>query len=146
MSRSQDVCANLDVIQISESRQADSLPPVQVLLDLFSKPIFFLSKTLIQIYQYPCWMIFVIWRSSHQRCSVKKYVFKNLTKFTGKHLRQVFSCEFCEIFKSPIFTEHLWTTASCVLNMYNLKSKGHKLRKFCVNLLRKPDVFWITRP
>ena len=25
---------------------------------------------------------------------------------------QVFSCEFCEIFKNTFFTEHLWTTAS----------------------------------
>ena len=25
---------------------------------------------------------------------------------------QVFFCEFCEIFKNPFFTEHLWTTAS----------------------------------
>ena len=25
---------------------------------------------------------------------------------------QVFSCEFCEIFKNAFFTEHLWTTAS----------------------------------
>ena len=27
-------------------------------------------------------------RSSHQRCSMKKGVLKNFTKFTGKHLRQ----------------------------------------------------------
>ena len=27
-------------------------------------------------------------------------------------LAQVFTCEFCEIFKSTFFTEHLWTTAS----------------------------------
>ena len=64
-------------------------------------------------------------RSSHQRCSVKKDVLRNLTKFTGKQsarvsfliklsqtLAQVFSCEFCEISKNTFFTEHLWTTAS----------------------------------
>ena len=28
------------------------------------------------------------YRSSHQRCSVRKGVFKNLKKFTGKHLCQ----------------------------------------------------------
>ena len=28
-------------------------------------------------------------RSSHQRCSVKKGVFRNFAKFTGKHLCQV---------------------------------------------------------
>ena len=27
-------------------------------------------------------------------------------------LAQVFSCEFCEISKNTVFTEHLWTTAS----------------------------------
>ena len=27
-------------------------------------------------------------------------------------LAQVFSCEFCEIFKNTFFTEHLWTTVS----------------------------------
>ena len=26
-------------------------------------------------------------------------------------LAQVFSCEFCEIYKNTLFTEHLWTTA-----------------------------------
>ena len=73
-------------------------------------------------------------KSSHQRSSVKKGVLRNFTKFTGKHLRQslffnkvaggacnfikketraqVFSCEFCEIFKNTFFTEHLRTTAS----------------------------------
>ena len=27
-------------------------------------------------------------------------------------LAQMFSCEFCEIFKNTFFTEHLWATAS----------------------------------
>ena len=59
----------------------------------------------------------------------------NFTKSTGKHMRQslflnkvtglraatllkqkfwhiFFSCEFCEISKNTLFTEHLWTTAS----------------------------------
>ena len=51
-------------------------------------------------------------RSSHRRCSVKKVAFKNFAKYTGKHLcqglffnkvagaAQVFSCEFCKIFKN----------------------------------------------
>ena len=54
----------------------------------------------------------------------KKGVLRNFTKFTGKHLylfliklpatllkktlAQVFSCEFCGIFKNTFFTEHLW--------------------------------------
>ena len=71
------------------------------------------------------------YRSSHQRCSMKKGVLRNLAKFTGRHLcqslffnkvaglrpqacnfikketlAQVFSCKFCEICEN-IFAEHL---------------------------------------
>ena len=64
----------------------------------------------------------------------KKGVFRNFTKFTGKHLCQshffnkvaglkketlakVFSCEFCEISKiSKFFTKHLWATDSVIWN------------------------------
>ena len=74
------------------------------------------------------------YRSSHWRCSVRKGVLRNYAKITGKHLcqslffnkvagrsstllkkktlAQVFSCEFCEIFKNTFFTEYLWATAS----------------------------------
>ena len=71
------------------------------------------------------------YRSSHQNCSVEIGVLKNFPKFTGNHLRQslffnkvarayacnfikketvaqLFSCEFCETFKSIFLTEHLW--------------------------------------
>ena len=73
-------------------------------------------------------------RSSHQRCSIKKAVLKNIAIFTGIHLRrnlfliklqafrpatllketptQVISCEHCEIFKNTYFEKHLRTTAS----------------------------------
>ena len=50
----------------------------------------------------------------------KKGAVRNLTKFTGKHLwlrpatllrkeslTQMFSCEFCEILRTPSFTDHL---------------------------------------
>ena len=62
-----------------------------------------------------------------RRCSVKKVVLKNITKFTEKYLcrslllqsqtgsfikkktpTQVFSCKFCEIFKNSIFIEYPW--------------------------------------
>ena len=53
---------------------------------------------------------------------MKKAV-KNIAIFTGKHLgwslillkyppTQVFSCEYCEIFKNIYFEEHLRTAAS----------------------------------
>ena len=83
-------------------------------------------------------------RSSHQRCSIKKGVLRNFTKFTGKHLcqghffkrdsfkkealTQVFSCEFCEISRNTFFTEHLWTTVSCtakIFEEYPRKSDKH---------------------
>ena len=65
-------------------------------------------------------------RNSHQRCSIEIGVLRNFTKFTGKHLcqslffnkvaaqtlAQVFSCEFCEIFKNILFTENFRVTAS----------------------------------
>ena len=64
----------------------------------------------------------------------KKGVLRNFAKFARKHLArvsfliklqasglrlhekrnlaQVFSCEFCEISKNTLFTEHLWVAAS----------------------------------
>ena len=45
-------------------------------------------------------------RSSHRRCSVRKGVLKKET------LAQVLSCEFYEISKNTLFTEHFWATAS----------------------------------
>ena len=68
-------------------------------------------------------------RSSHQRCSVEIRVLKSFTKVTGKHLCQtlwmealapVFYCEFCEIFNSTFFTEHLRTTASISKYIFKL--------------------------
>ena len=69
-------------------------------------------------------------QSSHRMCSIEKGVLKNFAKFTGKHLcqilffskvcnyitkeilAQVFSCEFCQIFKNTFFIENLQMTAS----------------------------------
>ena len=73
-------------------------------------------------------------RGSHLTCSIKKGVLENFTKFTGtllcqslffnkvagltlETLAQVFSCEFCEIFKNTFFTEHLRTTTSIILKI-----------------------------
>ena len=70
--------------------------------------------------------LLLLFRSSHQRCSVRKGVLRNFAKFTGKHLRQglffnfikketltqVFFCDFCEIFKNNFLTEHLRSTAT----------------------------------
>ena len=89
--------------------------------------------------------VFVFWKysktltfkSSHQRCSMKK-VFLEISQNSQENtcarasfliklqaynfikketLTQVFSCEFCKIFKNTYFTEHLWTTASKVFSL-----------------------------
>ena len=83
------------------------------------------------------------YRSSQQRCSMKKGVLefsqnsqeKTCTRviflnevgglqacnFIKKEtLAQVFSCEFCEIFKNTFFTEHLWTTASIIIWIFTV--------------------------
>ena len=60
-------------------------------------------------------------RNSHQTCSLKKVVLKNFARFIGKDLvgvfnkvvpTQVFSCEYCKIFKNTYFEEHPWMAAS----------------------------------
>ena len=76
--------------------------------------------------------ILQIHRSSHERCSIKNAFLKNFAIFTGKHLcwcvevssgatllkttlTQMFSDEYCEIFKNTYFEEHLRTAASVLL-------------------------------
>ena len=76
-----------------------------------------------------------MFRSSHRNFSVKNGVLKNFANFQentcvrvsfliklqaeacnfikNETLTQVFSCEFCKIFKNTFFTEHLLTTAFC---------------------------------
>ena len=73
-------------------------------------------------------------RSRHRRCSIEEGALKDFTKFTGntcarvsflikllakacnfikkETLAQVFSCEFCEIFKNTFFTDYLQATPS----------------------------------
>ena len=80
------------------------------------------------------WNFLLLDKSIHRRCSVKKvllkisqysqentYVGSLFNKVTGlqacnliykKTPRQVFSCEYCEIFKNNYLEEHLRTTAS----------------------------------
>ena len=73
-------------------------------------------------------------RSSYQRYSVKKRDVKNFVKFTEKHRGlpsnftknearlQVFSCEFCEIFRDTILKEHLLDTRAS----WNSDEKYHE--------------------
>ena len=59
----------------------------------FGKNIYWASKCLIDVNVVNC-------RSSHPEVFCKKGVLRNFAKFTGKHLRRVFSCEFWEISKN----------------------------------------------
>ena len=67
-------------------------------------------------------------RSSHQRCSLRKSVLRNFAKLTGKHLCQircqtpllkkrlkVFSCEFCKIVKNT-FSQN--TSGGCICSFH----------------------------
>ena len=79
-------------------------------------------------------MVVSICRSSHRRCSVRKVVHKNFSKFTGKLLCQslffnkvaglrfatlwkkrlwyrCFQVNVAKFLRAPSFTEHLWATA-----------------------------------
>ena len=48
-------------------------------------------------------------RSSHQRCSMKKGVLKNFTKFTGKHLCQsLFYNKFAGLSPATLIKKRLW--------------------------------------
>ena len=61
------------------------------------------------------------YKSSHQRCSMKKAVLRNFTKFTEK--KRLWYRRF-PVF--TIFTEHLWTTASPLIltrKRYNSETK-----------------------
>ena len=46
----------------------------------------------------------------------KMFLRKSLQHYKKETLVQVFSCEFCEIFKNTFLKEHLWTTASTSLH------------------------------
>ena len=42
---------------------------------------------------------------------------------------QLFSCEFCKIYKNTFFTEHVWTTAS-ISYSYHIHLRSSRLQRF----------------
>ena len=80
-------------------------------------------------------LIFTSYRSSHQRCSIRKGVFRNFAKFAEKRLYQnlffdkvnVDFCEFYKISKNTLFTEHLWATVSVPKQCLVLRAAISKL-------------------
>ena len=66
------------------------------------------------------WEIYEFFKSRHRGCSMKKDVLEKFAIFTGKlqacnfikrNPTQVFSCEYCEVFKNTYYEEHLLTVA-----------------------------------
>ena len=75
------------------------------------------------------WALF---RSSHQRCSVKKCVLRYFAKFTGKHLCQRFFFNKKVFFLRTPFYRHLRMTASIYFLICEKKlSKSFRLPKSC---------------
>ena len=80
-------------------------------------------------------------RNSYRRCSIRKGVLKNFTNFTENNCvgvsflqlyyketpTQVSFLEYCKIFKTTYFEEHLWTTAS------DRKTEKHPHQNFVFN-------------
>ena len=104
-------------------------------------------------------------RGSHQRCSMKKGVRRNFTKFTGKHLCQIlffnkvaglspailskkrlwhrcFPVNFAKFLRASFFIEHLWWLLLVVLdNLLKLRNQVNvyfTLRKKCLF----SELFW----
>ena len=64
------------------------------------------------------------------------------TRVKKEALTQVFSCEFCEIFKNTFFTEHLWATASYLMKVRKTDNRViHEIRS---KLLMKIEEFSLT--
>ena len=63
-------------------------------------------------------------RSRHQRYFTE-------IEYKKEVLTQVFSCEFCEIFKNTFFTEHLRATASERISLKNFIRKNSCYKKIC---------------
>ena len=75
------------------------------------------------------------YRSSHQICSLKKDVFKNIFKKEKEILEQGFSSEFCKIFKNIFFTKHLWTAGSDHMSLSESKMFSVILVTLCLVIL-----------
>ena len=91
-----------------------------------------------------------VFRSSHQRCYVRKGVLRNFTKFTGKHLYQsiffnkVGGLRHAKHAKQAI----LWSTPSTLF--YEVRQTPHSMKHTkhvkCVILWSRPSmpIFWST--
>ena len=84
-------------------------------------------------------------KSSRREVFYRKGVLTNFTKFIGKHLcqslffnkvaglRPVFSVNFVKFLRTPLFTEHLWATASETRKKQPVKEGGLRSMKISKN-------------
>ena len=92
--------------------------------------------------------ILIFYRSSHLRCFIEISLNSEENTFTRIFFlikvpaSQVFSCEFCEIFKNTCFTEHLRTTASDFLPSIQLIRANQFFLVLSVGWMR--DVFLLS--
>ena len=92
----------------------------------------------------------ILCRSIHRGCSVRKGIFRNFTEFRTpvpeslfffhgsacnfikkETLAQVLSCEFCEISKNNVSTEHLWAIDSVFASFNGIQYCLSYLYSFC---------------
>ena len=66
-----------------------------------------------------------------------------LTTLLQKRLAQVFSSEFCEIFKDTFFQEHLWT-AALLLTLLNYYGDSHERFEVQLSTHYSLYAFWVT--
>ena len=88
-------------------------------------------------------------RSSHQRCSMKKRCSQKFRKIHRKTpvpetLSQASSCEFCEIFKNPLFLQN--TFGGCFLYCFPIRFFEDQLKNLIKIFSRTRQVFADIRP
>ena len=99
----------------------------------------------------------LLYRSSHQTCSLKKVFIKNFTKIIGNTCvsvsflmkpeacnfikketpTKIFSCQFCESFKNTFFTKHFKTASSFCNSSHTFILQKCFIYLFKPNLLEK---------
>ena len=132
------------------TRKAETLQKLHFIVDLHCR--FFLGNLPYILRKTFLWNTsekLVFSEAIARLCSVRGILI-NFAKFTGGWLSyrsesckfinetttEMFSCEFCGIFKTSLFTEHLWWRSSGVF-MVNFKHILHLLLVFLLLVLKK---------
>ena len=119
----------------SEYGTSDAVKRIEIALNLWYSCFFFHQNKRTLLFESVGWRISFLqpqtsWNDMNASKGIPNELFNTLLgdvtnddnqnlgdgfhKWPNKTLAQVFSCEFCEIFKNTFFTEHLLATASAV--------------------------------